>query len=111
MNPSDNKTENKAETPIENTTGNAASEESTATTEKPTPTAEKSPVVSLWVNLSIYISTIFFPLIGIAMGFVYLRDENPEKKRVGRNWLILGVVILLINIALVSMIKRPEAGL
>lgn len=113
MSTPDNKPENKAETQTENAAGNAAGEESTEVTIKPAPdqTAEKTPGgVSLWINLTIYIGTIFFPLIGIAMGFTYLRKEDPEKKRAGRNWLILGVVILLINIALVSIMKRPDAG-
>jgi hypothetical protein len=101
MSTPDNKTESKDESQAENII------------EKPesTDTAIKKPSVPLWVNLTIYISTIFFPIIGIVMGFTYLRKEDPEMKRSGRNWLVLGVVILLLNIFVVSMIKRPDTGL
>lgn len=94
------------------TTGDAAEK----TAAKPIDTAApdndgKDQSVSLWMNLTIYIGTLFFPVIGIAMGFTYYRKNDAEKKRAGRNWLIMGVIVLLINIVLVSTLKRPEAGL
>lgn len=111
MSTPDNKPENKNEDRVENISDNST-EQPTETTEKTEPTAtNKKPSVPLWANILIYISTIVFPLIGIAMGFTYFRKEDPEMRRAGRNWLILGVVVLLINIALVSTIKKAESGL
>ena len=110
MSTPDNKPENKNEDRVENITDNAA-EQSTETTEKTdSAITNKKPSVPLWANIIIYISTIVFPLIGIAMGFTYFRKADPEMRRAGRNWLILGVVVLLINIALVSTIKKAESG-
>ncbi|MBS0298679.1 MAG: hypothetical protein HRU78_08215 [Gammaproteobacteria bacterium] len=67
-------------------------------------TNEKS-AVSAGVNLAIIIGTILFPVIGIAMGFTYFRKDNPVAKKAGRNWLILGVLMFIVNIALVSTMK------
>lgn len=111
MSTSDSKTENKTEIQTENIIDNATGEPS-ETAAKPAiaNTPDKKPSVSLWINLTIYISSVFFPIIGIAMGFTYMRKEDPEMRKAGRNWLILGVFVLLIYIALVSTIKKAETG-
>ena len=62
--------------------------------------------VSAGVNLGIIIGTIFFPVIGVAMGYTYLKKDHPEERRAGRNWLILGVVMFVVNIMLISLLKR-----
>jgi hypothetical protein len=67
-------------------------------------TNEKS-VVSAGVNLAIIIGTILFPVIGIAMGFTYYRKDNLAAKKAGRNWLILGVLMFIVNMALVNTMK------
>ena len=35
--------------------------------------------------------SVLIPLVGIVMGVIYLRDENPEKKAVGKLWLGVGI--------------------
>lgn len=112
MSTPENKPENKSEAQTTGTPDQSA-EKSNEVTPQTTinNSPDKKPSVPLWVNISIYISTIFFPLIGIAMGFTYLRKDDPEMKRAGRNWLILGVVVLIITILLISIMKKPETGL
>ena len=73
--------------------------------ENETSSTSEKPVVSAGVNLAIIIGTILFPLIGIAMGFTYLRKDDPAAKKAGRNWLILGVLMFIVNIVLVSTMK------
>lgn len=65
----------------------------------------EKPAISTGVNLAIIIGTILFPLIGIAMGFTYFRKDDPVATKAGRNWLILGVLMFIVNIALVSTMK------
>ncbi|HBV20290.1 MAG TPA: zinc ribbon domain-containing protein [Nitrosomonas sp.] len=65
--------------------------------------AQDKPVVSSGLNIGIIIATIIFPIVGIAMGFTYLRKEHPDAKQAGKTWLILGVVVFLINILMISL--------
>ena len=69
------------------------------------PSPHEKPAVSAGINLAIIIGTILFPLIGIAMGFTYIRKDDPAAKKAGRNWLILGVLMFIANIVLVSTMK------
>lgn len=65
----------------------------------------KKPEVSLAFNMAIIIATIIFPIIGIAMGYTYIRKDHPDAKKAGRNWLVLGVVMFLVTILLVNSTK------
>ena len=64
---------------------------------------DEKPVVSSAVNLAIIFGTLIFPIIGIAMGFTYLRKPSIEAQRVGKTWLILGLIILLVQIAMIAI--------
>ena len=55
--------------------------------------------------MAIIVGTIIFPIIGIAMGYTYYRKYHPDAKKAGKNWLILGTIILLFNILLVNSMK------
>ncbi len=68
-------------------------------------TANEKPVVSIGLNIAIILGTIIFPVIGIAMGYTYFKKDHPDAKKAGRNWLILGSVMILVNILLVISIK------
>ncbi|SES82216.1 zinc-ribbon domain-containing protein [Nitrosomonas marina] len=63
--------------------------------------ASEKPVVSPGLNIGIFIGTLILPIIGIAMGFTYMRKAHPDAKRAGKNWLIFGLVMMLINIAVI----------
>ena len=65
----------------------------------------EKPAVSPGVNLAVIIGTILFPVIGVAMGYAYYRRDNPAEKKVGRIWLILGISMFIITIALVRTMK------
>ena len=65
----------------------------------------EKPVVSRGQNIAIIIGTILFPVIGIAMGYTFYRKDNPAAKKAGRNWLILGILMFIINISFVSTMK------
>ncbi len=65
----------------------------------------EKPVVSVGLNIAIIIGTIIFPIVGIAMGYTYLRKDHPDAKRAGKNWLVLGLIMFLLNILLVSFMK------
>lgn len=67
--------------------------------------ANEKPVVSTVQNIAIILGTIIFPVVGVAMGYTYLKKDHPDAKKAGRNWLILGVVMILVNILLVNSIK------
>jgi len=42
-------------------------------------------------------SILFFPL-GIGMGWMYMRDADPQKKTAGRLWFITGIVMAVIAV-------------
>ncbi|MBP6365893.1 MAG: hypothetical protein KBA82_00145 [Nitrosomonas sp.] len=65
----------------------------------------EKPAVSLGLNIAIIFGTIIFPIIGIAMGYTYMRKDHPDAKRVGRNWLMLGVIMFVTTILLVNLSK------
>ncbi|SFE49717.1 zinc-ribbon domain-containing protein [Nitrosomonas sp. Nm166] len=65
----------------------------------------EKPVVSVGLNIAIIIGTIIFPIVGIAMGYTYFRKDHPDAKRAGKNWLVLGLIMFLLNIFLVSFMK------
>lgn len=75
-------------------------------TENPDPFDTNVKRVSAGVNIGIIIGTILFPVIGVAMGYTYLKKDHPEERKAGRNWLILGVVMFIVNIMLVNMLKK-----
>jgi uncharacterized membrane protein YvbJ len=54
-------------------------------------------VVSAGMKWGITALSVLIPLVGIVMGIIYLRDDNPEKKSVGKLWLGVGIgmVVLL----------------
>lgn len=43
------------------------------------------------MKLGILAGTIFVPVLGIVMGAIYLNDPSPEKKAVGKLWLLVGI--------------------
>lgn len=47
--------------------------------------------VSAGMKWGITAVTVLLPLVGIVMGIIYMRDDNPEKKAVGKLWLWVGI--------------------
>ena len=52
--------------------------------------------VSQGLKVGIIIATVFIPLLGIIMGFIFLGDANPAKKAVGKTWLKVGVGVMIV---------------
>ncbi|SEG09813.1 hypothetical protein [Nitrosomonas ureae] len=65
----------------------------------------EKPAVSVGLNIAIIVGTIIFPIVGIAMGYAYYRRDHPDMKTAGKNWLILGIIIFLVNILLVYVMR------
>lgn len=59
------------------------------------PAADATAVNPTMKN-GILVGSVFFPILGIIMGIIYLLDANTEKKAVGRLWLIVGGVAALV---------------
>ena len=61
------------------------------------------PAVSPGLKMGIGIGSVLLPLIGFIMGIVYMVDANPEKKAVGKFWLLMAcggmVLYCLISVA------------
>jgi uncharacterized membrane protein YvbJ len=51
--------------------------------------------VSQGLKVGIIVASIFIPLLGIIMGFIFMNDANPAKKAVGKTWLKVGVGIMI----------------
>lgn len=51
--------------------------------------------VSQGLKIGIIVASIFIPLLGIIMGFIFLNDPNPSKKAVGKTWLKVGGGIMI----------------
>src|SRR5450432_3299414 len=47
--------------------------------------------VSQGLKTGIIVGSIFVSPLGIIMGAIYMNDPNPEKKKVGRLWLYVGL--------------------
>ncbi len=67
---------------------------------------KEQPVVSMGTNIAIIIGTIIFPVVGIAMGYTYLKKDHPDAKKAGKNWLILGLIVFLVEILLINLMKK-----
>lgn len=67
---------------------------------------KEKPVVSMGVNIAIIIGTIAFPVVGIAMGYTYLKKDHPDARKAGRNWLVLGLTVFLMYILLINLMKK-----
>jgi uncharacterized membrane protein YvbJ len=68
------------------------------------PSASKKTGVSNGLYIGVMIATVILPIIGIIMGFTYMRKDHPSAKKAGKNWMIVGAVMILFNIILVSVI-------
>lgn len=68
------------------------------------PKSPKKSGVSNGLYIGVMIATVIFPIIGVIMGFTYMRKDHPSAKKAGKNWLVVGAVMILFNIILLSVI-------
>ncbi|TDK62274.1 hypothetical protein E2K98_09460 [Bacillus salipaludis] len=45
----------------------------------------------------LYILSFFIPVVGIILGIIWLNDQEPEKKQVGKTCLIVGIVAIVLS--------------
>ncbi|MDC8445163.1 MAG: zinc ribbon domain-containing protein [Nitrosomonas sp.] len=64
---------------------------------------DSKPVVSAALYVAVITGTLIFPIIGVIMGFTYLRKTDPEARKIGKTWLAFGIVFLLIQVVLVIL--------
>ncbi len=67
--------------------------------------ADEKPAVSSLLNLVIISGSLLFPIIGIIMGFTYLRKTDPAARKVGKTWLAFGMAFLLLQLVLISLMR------
>lgn len=60
-------------------------------------------VVSNGFYIGVMIATVIFPIIGVIMGFTYLRKEHSSARKAGKSWLIVGSAIILAQVVVLSM--------
>ncbi len=60
-------------------------------------------VVSNGFYIGVMIATVIFPIIGVIMGFTYLRKTHPSARKAGKSWLIVGSAIILAQVVVLSM--------
>ena len=66
-------------------------------------TSSDAKVVSNGFYIGVMIATVIFPIIGIIMGFTYLRKVHPSARKAGKSWLIVGSAIILAQVVVLSM--------
>lgn len=66
-------------------------------------TSSDVKVVSNGFYIGVMIATVIFPIIGIIMGFTYLRKQHPSARKAGKSWLIVGSAIILAQVVVLSM--------
>ncbi len=67
------------------------------------PKSSDVKVVSNGFYIGVMIATVIFPIIGVIMGFTYLRKEHPSARKAGKSWLIVGSAIILAQVVVLSM--------
>ena len=66
-------------------------------------TSSDVKVVSNGFYIGVMIATVIFPIVGIIMGFTYLRKVHPSARKAGKSWLIVGSAIILAQVVVLSM--------
>ncbi len=67
-----------------------------AATAGTTPVAGGGPAaVSSGQKYGVIAASVLIPFVGLIMGYIYYQNENPEKKAVGKMWLLVGGGCLL----------------
>lgn len=45
----------------------------------------------------LYILSFFIPVVGIILGVIWMNDQDPGKKLIGKNCLIIGIVSIVLS--------------
>ncbi|OLS35279.1 hypothetical protein [Bacillus sp. MRMR6] len=45
----------------------------------------------------LYILSFFIPVVGIILGIVWMNDQDLEKKQIGKNCLVIGIISIVLS--------------
>ncbi|MEW9051785.1 MAG: hypothetical protein AB2392_11565 [Neobacillus sp.] len=45
----------------------------------------------------LYILSFFIPVVGIILGIVWMNDQDLEKKQIGKNCLVIGIISIILS--------------
>jgi uncharacterized membrane protein HdeD (DUF308 family) len=45
----------------------------------------------------LYILSLFIPVVGIILGIVWMNDQDLEKKQIGKNCLVIGIISIILS--------------
>ncbi len=68
------------------------------------PGSGTAPAVSQEMKVGIIIGTLLIPLLGIILGIIFMADTNPQKKAVGRLWLLVGIGAVVLYCVFAGML-------
>src|SRR5437016_11027853 len=63
-----------------------------------------APAVSQEMKIGIILGTLLIPLLGIILGIIFMADSNPQKKAVGRLWLLVGIGVVVLYCVFAGML-------
>ncbi len=74
----------------------------------PPPSGE---AVSQGLKIGIIVGSVFIPILGIIMGIIFMNDPNPEKKKAGKLWLMVGIGVIVAGcVCWLIMMMMAAAG-
>lgn len=71
---------------------------------------QSHPPVSDGLRIGIIVATIFIPILGIIMGAVFMNDPNPNKKKIGKVWLMVGIGMAVVCCLLAGLGQLGQIG-
>lgn len=51
-----------------------------------------------------YVISYFIPLIAFILGAIMLTNENIDKRKIGKNCIIMGIVSMIINTIIICIV-------
>ncbi|MFE8702808.1 hypothetical protein ACFYKX_19575 [Cytobacillus sp. FJAT-54145] len=53
--------------------------------------------MSSGLRVVVYLLSFFVPVVGLVLGIVWMNDQDPEKKQIGKTCLIIGIVSIVLS--------------
>lgn len=69
---------------------------------QPNPPQPPKEAVSTELKIGVMVGTLIIPLIGLIMGWVYMKDDNADKKAVGKLWFYTGIGMSVIYVLYIA---------
>ncbi len=49
------------------------------------------------LKVLLYILSFFIPVVGIILGIIWMNDQDPEKKAIGKNCLVISILSIVLS--------------